>query len=76
MLTVADRELVWKDTIKRARAAGFVRFDEHGVAVLIKDDAPVTPAPAETTAQPLGGDELLGEKGRQGGDGQGQGPQQ
>lgn len=38
-MDIAARQLVWNDTIRRAKAAGFVRFDHKGVAVLVMEDA-------------------------------------
>ncbi len=72
-MDAADRKLVWDDMLKRARAAGFVQFDGDGVAVLVLDDAEKKPA-TKSRRDPAG-DALPGLQGRQGGDGQGQGPQ-
>jgi hypothetical protein len=76
----ANRQLIWNDLLKRAKAAGFVRFDHAGVAVLVLEDAAATSQadthPGRSTAgHPPGdvreGDALPGFQGGQGGQGHG-----
>ena len=53
-MTAAARQLIWLDLLKRARAAGFVRFDAAGVAVLVLEDAKIeeTDAPGQPAPGP------------------------
>ena len=66
-MTAAARQLIWLDLLKRARAAGFVRFDAAGVAVLILEDAKTEetdaagrPAPGPHPRAPGAGETLPG----------------
>lgn len=49
-MDLAGRQLIWNDLLKRAKGAGFVRFDHGGVAVLVLEDAKTTEETATGSA--------------------------